>query len=599
MIRAALLFLIPSLAFAVTPIDGLRLQSSANGDGYSFTNLSDVVLTNGMRLSDATGGGSLTQAVVHGQTSLLTATNSGRIVYLTVQGVVTSTPSLLALSNAVAASLQPSAAFTGDVAGVYTSLQLQAGAVVRSNIAASAVGGDEIEDASLGDDEFDDNALSQSRINGLTNALTSLQGYTSRVVAVEGYTSRVVGVEAYTARVVALEGYTNRAASALVSSVWVSADSTTNYVRRTGDAMSGSLIATPTNSFGIVGIGAVSTNGGAEYAAILSKMGGYGPVMALSRYTTNAASGGVAYGFMVVSTNADSDLQLNSYSSFLRLTGSGLVKMWDGYNDGTGSGLDADLLDGLHASSFATGTPLYVETGTGTLIAASLAGYATGTPLYVETGTGTLVAASLAGYATGTPLYVDSNYLKKTGDTMTGSLLATPTNTIGMIGIGAISTNGASEYAAINAKLGNYGPVLSIARYTTNASGGAAFGIMAVSTNADVDLQLNAYSPFVRLTGSGLVKMWDGYNDGTGSGLDADLLDGYSSSSFILNTQFQETRTNFGSVYYTTTPSNTQPGTRGDIIVNLATRKAYLYGGIDGFGTGTNWANWTLTPGAP
>ena len=579
MIRAALLFLIPSLAFAVTPIDGLRLQSSANGDGYSFTNLSDVVLTNGMRLSDATGGGSLTQAVVHGQTSLLTATNSGRIVYLTVQGVVTSTPSLLALSNAVAASLQPSAAFTGDVAGVYTSLQLQAGAVVRSNIAASAVGGDEIEDASLGDDEFDDNALSQSRINGLTNALTSLQGYTSRVVAVEGYT--------------------NRAASALVSSVWVSADSTTNYVRRTGDAMSGSLIATPTNSFGIVGIGAVSTNGGAEYAAILSKMGGYGPVMALSRYTTNAASGGVAYGFMVVSTNADSDLQLNSYSSFLRLTGSGLVKMWDGYNDGTGSGLDADLLDGLHASSFATGTPLYVETGTGTLIAASLAGYATGTPLYVETGTGTLVAASLAGYATGTPLYVDSNYLKKTGDTMTGSLLATPTNTIGMIGIGAISTNGASEYAAINAKLGNYGPVLSIARYTTNASGGAAFGIMAVSTNADVDLQLNAYSPFVRLTGSGLVKMWDGYNDGTGSGLDADLLDGYSSSSFILNTQFQETRTNFGSVYYTTTPSNTQPGTRGDIIVNLATRKAYLYGGIDGFGTGTNWANWTLTPGAP
>ena len=42
---------------------------------------------------------------------------------------------------------------------------------------------------------------------------------------------------------------------------------------------------------------------------------------------------------------------------------SGFATIWDRHNDGTGSGLDADLIDGIDSTAFATGAPIYSLTG--------------------------------------------------------------------------------------------------------------------------------------------------------------------------------------------------------------------------------------------
>ncbi len=66
--------------------------------------------------------------------------------------------------------------------------------------------------------------------------------------------------------------------------------------------------------------------------------------------------------------------------------------------------INADRLDGLDSTDFATGTPVYVESDeTDPVWTAQKDGYATGTPVYVEADPVWL--SEKAGYATGTPLY--------------------------------------------------------------------------------------------------------------------------------------------------------------------------------------------------
>lgn len=90
----------------------------------------------------------------------------------------------------------------------------------------------------------------------------------------------------------------------------------------------------------------------------------------------------------------------------------------------TGGGATVSVHDAYFAATYATGTPLYVETYTGSV--GSLAGYATGSPLYVETYTGSV--GSLDGVLpTSTWASADSttNYVRRTGDTMISPLTAT------------------------------------------------------------------------------------------------------------------------------------------------------------------------------
>jgi hypothetical protein len=64
------------------------------------------------------------------------------------------------------------------------------------------------------------------------DSTTNYQTRTGFISASNAINTRLVEVEGYTSRVVAVEAYTNRAALALASNTWASADSTTNYASR-------------------------------------------------------------------------------------------------------------------------------------------------------------------------------------------------------------------------------------------------------------------------------------------------------------------------------------------------------------------------------
>ena len=163
--------------------------------------------------------------------------------------------------------------------------------------------------------------------------------------------------------------------------------------------------------------------------------------------------------------------------------------IWHKGNDGSGSGLDADLLDGKHASAFA--------------------------------------------------LAHDHPYVKKAGDTMTGKLTAPQFQ--GNIFIpdtrnNAINPGDLKSEARIDFK---YASVLGVpspkGAYYTNITmrpwsddtGGPAHQI-ALGDSGDIRYRTGTQSS----GWSSWNKVWHAGNDGSGSGLDADLLDGKDSSYY-------------------------------------------------------------------
>lgn len=135
------------------------------------------------------------------------------------------------------------------------------------------------------------------------------------------------------------------------------------------------------------------------------------------------------------------------------------AKVWDSENDGVGSGLDADLLDGKQGSEYALVTDLETET---------------------------------------------AKYLPLTGGTVTGTLSVVGNNVI------RIGQNG----------------IISMFNNT----------FMLGSATAADELYLVSPGGIFYANGSINYKIWHEGNDGTGSGLDADLLDGKQSSDFLPST---------------------------------------------------------------
>jgi hypothetical protein len=134
-------------------------------------------------------------------------------------------------------------------------------------------------------------------------------------------------------------------------------------------------------------------------------------------------------------------------------------KVWSENNDGHGSGLDADLLDGLHASSF----------------------------------------------------------VNKAGDTMTGRLIV-PAGTSGGIAFPNNAFGGSGDTASITLQNPSGGENQELIIQVTND----ASDIVHIKTPSNNGVKINNNT------------VWHAGNDGAGSGLDADLLDGYHASSFLL-----------------------------------------------------------------
>jgi len=179
------------------------------------------------------------------------------------------------------------------------------------------------------------------------------------------------------------------------------------------------------------------------------------------------------YGFLDAEW-ASWDIQKTVNGIFQIDEGSGLNKVWSAGNDGAGSGLDADTLDGQHGSYYLSGNVLPTAGNYVWSASTAASGY---TPVGIQT--------SFVRSADGWPEYGGVLHVGARGSTDAGGDF--------QIYCGHGAANG-----------GNY------LRFR----------------NAD-----NSASPTDAWTG--WKTIWDSGNDGSGSGLDADTLDGIQGASFL------------------------------------------------------------------
>jgi len=189
-------------------------------------------------------------------------------------------------------------------------------------------------------------------------------------------------------------------------------------------------------------------------------------------------------------------------------TVSGAQTVWHSNNDGSGSGLDADLLDGQHGSYYLnynnfTNTPT-IPTNNNQLT--NGAGYITSFDITTQT---------------------DPKYLRSdTSDEITGTLTVDSGTSMG-----------------IRIEHDSFGQALELHREDTSNSASIKFSnnsgtsgiLFAIHSETD---------PFWR-QGTGTVnhRIWHAGNDGTGSGLHADLLDGQHGSHYLDYNNFTNTPT--------------------------------------------------------
>ena len=205
---------------------------------------------------------------------------------------------------------------------------------------------------------------------------------------------------------------------------------------------------------------------------------------------------------------------------------------WTSSNDGAGSGLDADLLDGYNLSSSASGSTVALRDGSARL-------------------------------------YTHLGEVNKNNDWV-ASFQATPVS--GYTWHGDISTGGPTGtwwfYESMrHSNSGNY--------WGTQIAWGW-------EDNANQLYQRN-------VTGnswSGWVKYWNSGNDGSGTGLDADLWDGYQFADYLNQAVKTDSSPSFNAVYSLRTgyaPNGDTATLEGATIVNYGMTQAYLssFGGLN------------------
>ena len=261
--------------------------------------------------------------------------------------------------------------------------------------------------------------------------------------------------------------------------------------------------------------------------------------------------------------SSDGNMYHRNFSNSNAFTTAAWYKVWDASNDGPGSGLDADTLDGQHASSFMASTGMSTSADTyinarvirnsgssagtdGMYIGYGNAGsgptriYGGGsTSAYVShngsnltfanTGLG---AVSMAGTLTSQDVLVSSGYHLQRSNHHTGYLEGSYNN----VGANSAKSNPiysiGSAYAPGDASTGNmYGVGYSHSNFWGTASGRSSnWGFYAVD-NGNVFFTTTSQRTWssAQFNRSGNT-VWDAGNDGPGTGLDADTVDGQQAS---------------------------------------------------------------------
>ena len=237
--------------------------------------------------------------------------------------------------------------------------------------------------------------------------------------------------------------------------------------------------------------------------------------------------------------------------------------VWTAANDGSGSGLDADTVDGLQASQFLRGDTSDAMTGvleiTGTdarPLKLSRPGL-TNTTIQFSSNTGDTYLGIFnegeLGIGSNADVIGTGNRILTTADEGTGNGLDADTvdgiqaasflrsdATDSLTGLVHIDRTGELLYAGSSTdvdkwiKLGNYGStaewMIKFVGSTSNEDGNE---LRFESSWTGKYVQLDHLGNFEYFDGTSTHKVWTGANDGSGSGLDADLLDGLDSSQFL------------------------------------------------------------------
>lgn len=201
-------------------------------------------------------------------------------------------------------------------------------------------------------------------------------------------------------------------------------------------------------------------------------------------------------------------------------------KVWNSGNDGSGSGLDADTLDGQHASAFLTAHPNISgatsqnNTGNGFIqdLTFDSNGHVTG-----------VVSASVSGIPTNNnQLTNGAGYITSSGVAAKIKAGGNGPSTENLNTVADSVSTGQLEYRGFNSSSSNKpstsdnaNGVITVGQHSGNYSAQLAF-----SSNGNVYWRDNPAGNH-----GSWRKMWDDGNDGAGSGLDADKLDGLQTTS--------------------------------------------------------------------
>ena len=272
------------------------------------------------------------------------------------------------------------------------------------------------------------------------------------------------------------------------------------------------------------GIGAATTGGTTDWNHITNARSGQGHTLLLGSHTNGPSGSGYYHPFSFEYNAKDGSGNMTQFAipynssdgPYFRRRYSnswtGWNEIWHSGNDGSGSGLDADLLDGNHASAFAPASHThddryYTETEADSRFVNTAGDTMTGN-LTVDAGTSTTLSVKCddAGLA----------MVRANGDNQgTGAIEVGQSDAYG----GGISYNGDSSPAFVS---GEASDAITFYRLTA----GTRTEVFSYPHNSS-RVTFNE-APYV-----GGSVMWTQGNDGSGSGLDADLLDGVQGSSFL------------------------------------------------------------------